>query len=71
MHKRFLGLGMARAGAVLNHLIETTKLQARMFTLRTGEDFLLADNTDSHDGNTPSPAILLRISRTDQQQDAG
>ncbi len=63
-------IGMARAGAVFNHLIDTTKLQARMFTLRTGENFLWADNTDSPDGNTPSPAILLRISHTDQQHDA-
>ncbi|MBM4091842.1 MAG: hypothetical protein FJ276_20800, partial [Planctomycetes bacterium] len=53
-------LGMDRAVAVFNHLIETTKLQSRMFTLRTGEDFLLVDDSDSEEGNASNSPILLR-----------
>ncbi len=63
-------IGMARADAVFNHLIETTKLQARMFTLRTGEDFLLADSTDCREANGANSAIVLRISRTGRHHDA-
>lgn len=63
-------VGMDRASAVFNHLIETTKLQARMFTLRTGEDFLHVDSTDAPEGNAGNSAILLRICRINGRQDA-
>jgi type VI secretion system protein ImpK len=62
-------VGMARAAAVFNPLIETTKLQARMFSLRTGEDFLLANSSEGLDDNTSHSAIQIRISRIEPCQD--
>ncbi|MGA2035735.1 MAG: hypothetical protein ABSG68_26090 [Thermoguttaceae bacterium] len=54
-------LGMARAVAVFSHLTETTKLQARMFSLRTGEDFLRPCSNDPADSRPVSPALMLHI----------
>lgn len=56
-------LGMARAVAVFTHLTETTKLQARMFSLRTGEDFLTARGSDASDTDIVCPPIVLHITR--------
>jgi len=49
-------LGMARAFAVFNHLVQTTKLQARMFSLRTGDDFLCSPAATNH----PEPPSVCR-----------
>jgi type VI secretion system protein ImpK len=54
-------LGMTRAVVVFSHLTETTKLQARMFSLRTGEDFLRVSANDSAESRSVSPAIVLNI----------
>jgi len=56
-------LGMERAFAVFSHLVETTKLQARMFSLRTGEDFLMARGSDVSDSDVACPPIVLRITK--------
>ena len=55
-------LGMTRAYAVFNHLVQTTKLQARMFSLRTGEEFLsLLPSHTSPEASLQCPPILLRV----------
>lgn len=56
-------LGMTRAYAVFTHLVQTTKLQARMFSLRTGDEFLHVPAEALSQGSLlECPPVCLRIS---------
>ena len=54
-------LGMLRAMAVFEHLTQTSKLQGRMFSLRTSTEFLLPSAIQEPDNHTGDHAVVLRI----------
>lgn len=60
--RQFRAMGMARAIAVFEHLISTTELDARIFTLCTGDGFQAAGSNVPECNHSGQCQLVLRIS---------